>query len=266
MVDPLSVTSLIIDIGSLITKIISYAKAVRDARSDTQKLIEELFAIKGILEHLSTQVRPQDLNAPSLNSEPLALFNPELLESTLRTTHEFIQSLLSDLEEPASRFKRLKAKLEWPLTKEGANTHLLRLERVKSWLILVLTSDNSALQRDVHRQITSLAESLEKDLKVRDDERAHAARRDLFNWLAPVNPTGVHLRASKARESETGKWFLDGIFQNWMKDSSAYRPILFLMGKCKYCTLVPRVILTLVGSGNRENDTFVSPVRAFFAI
>ncbi|KAL1886818.1 hypothetical protein Plec18167_000753 [Paecilomyces lecythidis] len=231
MVDPLSVTSLIIDIGTLITKIISYAKAVRDARSDTQKLIEELFAVKGILEHLSTQVGPQDLNAPPLNSEPLALFNPELLESTLRTTHEFIQSLLSDLEEPESRFKRLKAKLEWPLTKERADTHLLRLERVKSWLILVLTSDNSALQRDVHRQITSLAESLEKDLKVRDDERAHAARRDLFNWLAPVNPIGVHLRASKARERETGKWFLDGIFRNWMKDSSAYRPILFLMGK-----------------------------------
>ncbi|GAD91601.1 hypothetical protein PVAR5_0174 [Paecilomyces variotii No. 5] len=231
MVDPLSVTSLIIDIGTLISNIISYAKAVRDARSDTQRLIEELFAVKGILEHLSAQVEPQDLRASPLNPEPLALFNPELLESTLSTTHEFIQSLLSDLEEPVSRLKRLKAKLEWPLTKERVNTHLVRLERVKSWLILVLTSDNSALQRDVYRQITGLAESLEKDLKVRDDERAHAARRELFNWLAPVNPTGVHLRASKARESETGRWFLDGSFRSWINDSSVYRKILFLMGK-----------------------------------
>ncbi|KAJ5826063.1 hypothetical protein N7474_003201 [Penicillium riverlandense] len=230
MADPISIAGLIVDVGMIITATITYAKAVRDARSDTQKLSEELFALKGILEHLSVHIKPEDSEKLPSYSEAMA-FDPELLSSTLKTTHEFLKSLLHDLEEPAGKFKQLKKKLEWPFTQDQFNAYLSRLERVKSWLILVLTSDSAALQRDLHKEITNLASSLEDDLKIRKDERIQTAHKDLFHWLAPVSPNHIHMRASKGRGSQTGAWFIDRTFKDWLWNHGAYRNILFLLGK-----------------------------------
>ncbi|KAJ5612967.1 hypothetical protein N7510_006161 [Penicillium lagena] len=107
MADPISIVGLIVDVSSIIKATITYAKAVRDARSDTQKLSEELFALKGILEHLSVHIEPEDSERLPSYSEAVA-FDSELLRGTLKTTHEFLTSLLHDLEAPASRFKQLK--------------------------------------------------------------------------------------------------------------------------------------------------------------
>jgi len=233
MADPISISGLIIDVATILKNIISYAKAVRDARSETQKLSEELFALKGILEHLSEHIEPEDLEELPSYAEAIA-FDPELLRSTLRTTHEFLRSLLQDLEEPAKKFKRLQKKLEWPFTQKQFNTHLTRLERVKSWLILVLTSDSAILQRDLYKEITGLASSLEDDLKIRKDERVQTAQKELFHWLAPVSPDHVHVRASKGCGNGTGKWFIDHTFTEWLWGSDPYRKLLFVLGKCMF--------------------------------
>jgi hypothetical protein len=236
MADPISIIGMIAEVGSIIQTTITYAKAVRDARSDTQKLSEELFALKGILEHLSVHIEPEDSEKLPSYSEAIA-FDPELLRSTLKTTDEFLKSLLHDLEEPASKFKQLKKKLEWPFTQDQFNAHLTRLERVKSWLILVLTSDSAALQRDLHKEITNLASSLEDDLKIRKDERIQTAHKDIFHWLAPVSPNQIHMRATKGRGNQTGKWFIDRTFKYWLWNHGTYRNILFLLGKCTFWTV-----------------------------
>ncbi|KAI2718505.1 hypothetical protein DTO013E5_8163 [Penicillium roqueforti] len=201
MADPISITSLIIDISSIIPRLIAYAKGVRDASPDIRRLSEELFALKGILEHLHSEVEPP---RPT-KLGPLSLITPEPLMSILQKTNESLQVLLSDIKEPANKFKRVKQKLEWPFTQEQLNTHLTRLERVKSWLILVITSDSNSLQRDLHSEITSLAKSLEQDLKVRNDEMIRTAHEELSRWLAPVSPSSIHLQASNLRANHTGK-------------------------------------------------------------
>jgi hypothetical protein len=127
----------------------------------------------------------------------------------------------------------LKKKLEWPFTREKFDAHLLRLERVKSSLILLLTSDNNAFHRDLHNKLTDLTASLEEDLKLRAEESKSTAHRDLCSWLAPTSPVGVHLRVSKERLHQTGIWFLDDIFKDWLWGHDTYRRILFLVGKCK---------------------------------
>lgn len=228
MADPISITSLIIDISSIIPRLIAYAKGVRDASPDIRRLSEELFALKGILEHLHSEVEPP---RPT-KLGPLSLITPEPLMSILQKTNESLQVLLSDIKEPANKFKRVKQKLEWPFTQEQLNTHLTRLERVKSWLILVITSDSNSLQRDLHSEITSLAKSLEQDLKVRNDEMIRTAHEELSRWLAPVSPSSIHLQASNLRANHTGKWFIDGILNDWLWNDGTHRSIFVLLGKC----------------------------------
>ncbi|RAK73166.1 uncharacterized protein BO72DRAFT_531283 [Aspergillus fijiensis CBS 313.89] len=226
MADPISITSLIIDVGDLIHRLLTYAKKGRDASSDIRRLTEELFGLKGILEHLNSQF---ESSSPP-ETEKLASAAPEPLKSTLDKASESVQFLLQDLEEPASRLRRLKQKLEWPFTQEQFTTHLTRLERVKSWLILLLTSDNLAFQRDLHGKITRLARSLEVDLKIRDDEKTRAAHNELLRWLAPVSPFSIHQQVSRDRVDHTGKWFVH-TFKDWIMSDVVDRNILCLLGK-----------------------------------
>ncbi|RAH71319.1 ankyrin repeat domain-containing protein [Aspergillus aculeatinus CBS 121060] len=226
MADPISITSLIIDVGDLIHRLLTYAKKVRDASSDIRRLTEELFGLKGILEHLSSQF---EFSSPP-ETEKLASAAPEALKSTLEKANESVQLLLQDLEEPASRLRRLKQKLEWPFTQEQFTSHLTRLERVKSWLILLLTSDSLAIQRDLHGKITRLARSLEVDLKIRDDEKTRAAHNELLRWLAAVSPFSIHQQVSRDRVDHTGKWFIH-TFKDWIMSDVVDRNILCLLGK-----------------------------------
>lgn len=214
MADPVSITSLVLEISKIIPRLIAYAKGVRDASSGIRRLSEELFTLKGILEHLRSQVEPPQV--PKLGTS--ALVTPEPLKSTLQNANESLQLLLLDIEEPANKFKKVKQKLEWLFTQERFNAHLTRLEMVKSSLILVLTSDSHALQRDLFCEVTSLTRSLEQDLKVRNDEKTRIAHEDLLRWVAPVSPISIHQQASKARVNHTGKWFIDSIFKDWLRD------------------------------------------------
>jgi chromosome segregation ATPase len=236
MADPISITSLILDVSTIVSQLITYAKAVKGASDDIRRLSEEMFALKGILEHLRAQVELKSTELPELET---ITFNPEQLRSAIQTTNEFLRKLLADLEEPKGRLKRLKGKLEWPFTQDQFNIHLTRLERVKSWLILVLTTDNSALSRDMYHEINNLARSLRDDLRIRERETIQMANKDLFEWLAPVSPENDHLRASKNREIGTGNFFVDGYLKNWLNANDDLK-ILFLRGKCRSMPLLPR--------------------------
>lgn len=231
--DPISVTGLIIEVGNVLSCMIKYAKAVQGAKADMRKLSEELFALKGILEHLSTGIGD---NTPTsereAESESSGPFDRDVMARVLFTANEFLQTLLQELEEPATKFKKLKQKLEWPFTQDQVNAHLVRLERVKSWLILVIMADTAAAEKDLHQEITSLSRNLKEDLRIREQERVQRDNEALFKWIAPVSPADSHLRASNGRRIGTGRWFTKSHFKAWLRDPLDGKRILFLVGKC----------------------------------
>ncbi|KAJ5118756.1 hypothetical protein N7448_010464 [Penicillium atrosanguineum] len=229
MADPISIVGLITDVSTIIASLISYAKAVQSAKSDIRQLSEELFALKGILEHLSKEA-PRD-EPKSEQTELPDSFDRDVLMRVLQTTNEFLESLLADLETPKTKFRRLKQKLQWPFTQEETSEHLARLERVKSWLILVLTADHVSVDRALNSEISSLARSLKEDLSIRHQERNEMANQALFEWIAPVNPGKSHLRASKVQNIGTGRWFIDGYLQDWVSSKDNTEKIHFLVGK-----------------------------------
>jgi hypothetical protein len=214
--DPISITGLIVEVSNVLSCVIRYAKA-----------------LKGILEHLSTGMGD---NTPTsekeTESESSGPFDRDVMARVLFTANEFLQTLLQELEEPATKFKKLKQKLEWPFTQDQVNAHLVRLERVKSWLILVITADTAAAEKDLHREITSLSRNLKEDLRIREQERVQRDNEALFKWIAPVSPADSHLRASNGRRIGTGRWFTKSYLKKWLRDPLDDKRILFLVGKC----------------------------------
>ncbi|KAJ5652061.1 hypothetical protein N7507_009487 [Penicillium longicatenatum] len=237
--DPISITGLIVDVSHIIARLIKYAQAVQGARSEMRKLSEELFALRGILDHLQSQSSSEIPKVQHIESEKSTPFNEVIMDKVLQTTKEFLDSILKDLEPAESKLQSLKQKLEWPFTEAKVTAHLTRLERVKSWLILVLTADHGAVERDLQREIGSLARSLTEELKIREQERDQMANNELFQWMAPVSPANSHLRASERRNIASGKWFINGHLEHWLQHGD--RNIFFLVGKCMLLSSTPIV-------------------------
>jgi chromosome segregation ATPase len=238
--DPISITGLIVDVSHIIARLIKYAKAVQGARSEMRKLSEELFALKGILDHLQAQSSSEVPKVQHVESEDSTPFNEVIMDKVLQTTREFLDSILKDLEPAESKLQSLKQKLEWPFTEAKVTAHLTRLERVKSWLILVLTADHGTVERDLQREIGSLARSLTEELKIREQERDQMANKELFQWMAPVSPAHSHLRASEGRNIASGKWFINGHLEHWLQYGD--RNIFFLVGKCMLLSSTPIIL------------------------
>lgn len=237
--DPISITGLIIEVSHVLSSVINYAKAVQGAKPDMRRLSEELFALKGILEHISTGIGDNTLKPDKhTESEASSLFDRDVMARVLFTANEFVQTLLQELEEPATKFKKLKQKLEWPFTQDQVNAHLVRLERVKSWLILVITADTAAAEKDLHQEITGLARDMKEDLRTREQERVQRDNEALFKWIAPVSPADSHLRASDGRRIGTSRWFTKSHLKGWLQSPLDGKRILFLVGKCMIDYLV----------------------------
>ena len=226
--DPISITGLVIEVSHVLSSLIRYAKTVQTAKSEVRKLSEELFALKGILEHLAAQIT----DPPKWEESETSQFDRDVMARVLHTTNEFLQSLLMDLETAETKFKRLKQALKWPFTQTEVSEHLIRLERVKSWLILVLIADHKSVDREMQHEICDLANTLKEDLWIRAQERNQFANRELLRWIAPVNPESSHLRASKRNRNGTGRWFVDGHLKTFL-DQDENRAF-FLFGKCMY--------------------------------
>ncbi|EKV20000.1 Ankyrin repeat-containing domain [Penicillium digitatum] len=223
--DPISITGLVIEVSHVLSSLIRYAKTVQTAKSEVRKLSEELFALKGILEHLTAQMN----DTPIWEKSETSPFDRDVMARVLHTTNEFLQSLLMDLEAAETKFKRLKQNLKWPFTQTQVSEHLVRLERVKSWLILVLIADHKSVDREMQHEIRDLTNTLKEDLQIRAQERNQYANRELLQWIAPVNPESSHLRASKRHKIGTGRWFVDGHLKTFLNQDE--NRAFFLWGK-----------------------------------
>jgi hypothetical protein len=224
--DPISITSLVIEVSHVLSSLIRYAKTIQTAKSEVRKLSEELFALKGILEHLSAQAH----DVPKCEELETSPFDRDVLARVLHTTNEFLQSLLLDMQTAETKFKRLKQTLKWPFTQTQVSEHLVRLERVKSWLILVLMADHNSVDREMQHEIRDLTNTLKEDLQIRVQERNQFANRELLRWVAPVNPESSHLRASKRHRNGTGRWFIDGHLKTFLNQDE--NRAFLLLGKC----------------------------------
>lgn len=131
--------------------IYNYVKDVRDAKQEIQQLGNELFALIGVLERMKVQQEQQEqqelqgqLSFGGLAGNSKAIVqkdNQPILRQVLQQSIEFLRELHKPLVAPRSRFQVRVQKLKWPFKEGETDDHLKRLERVKSYLILSLMTD-----------------------------------------------------------------------------------------------------------------------------
>ncbi|KAI9847320.1 MAG: hypothetical protein M1837_002907 [Sclerophora amabilis] len=129
----------------LTSRIYTYTRDVKGAQTTIQGLSSELFSLIGVLEYIRPPVQP-DLGEKGGGD---GLENPARLLSTqpafkrvLEETLTFLQDLYRSLEIPKNRLASVVQKLKWPLKEEETRRHLERIERVKSFFVLAVSSDD----------------------------------------------------------------------------------------------------------------------------
>lgn len=110
----------------------SYSKDVKGASKEIPQLRNELFALIGVIEH----VKMQRERSPDQQAKQSMACDNESFSRVLNETIEFLQELQDCLATPKSRFQAVAQKLKWPLQEKDTKSHLLRLERVKSYFVL----------------------------------------------------------------------------------------------------------------------------------
>lgn len=216
MADPISIFGLAVTVGQIISTLYEYGQGVKDARKDVTQLSTELFTLKGVLEQIDAK-----------HGKAFVFTDGE---EVVRSTQNFLQSLLAKLAIPKSSISKAVQSLKWPFDKSDMTKHLARLERVKSWLILVFMTGVSQDTTDIRLSILDLSREFHDDLEYRRKLQEEHEDLEMLQWLAPVSPNEEHARRRQSRQSGSGQWFLDGYLRSWM--TTAQSSVLCLHGKC----------------------------------
>ena len=135
----LTVLGLSFEVASIIFK---YSQNVKGAKTEIQQLSNELFALIGVLERMKRQ--QEQLSSSTLTDQSKVIVQEkgqESLRRVLQQSIEFLQELRQRLAIPKTRFQAKLQRLKWPFEESETKQHLQRLERVKSYLILSLMTD-----------------------------------------------------------------------------------------------------------------------------
>ena len=225
MADPVSLTASILAVAQTVSQIYILGKTVRDAKSDTQRLCEELLALKGILEMVQTQVNDSSIES---NDDLPSAFRSQEFKNVLDSTKKFVNNILESLPETKG-FKSAMQRLTWPFTKDEMNQHITRLERLKSWFMFAMLNDTLGYTSRSYVEACKMAEQFSLDKEQRQSYKQEKLTENIASWLGLVGPDAAHLKACNAHQKGTGNWFLHGDFKFW-KDG---RPntVLGLSGK-----------------------------------
>ena len=145
------------------SELYSYATRVKGAKGDIEALSNELFGLIGALEHLKLQEarsledRAGSLGLPEYSEKrPSADYigqaadeipGPAIHKANVRLVLVQTLDLLNELQgillEPKGRFHATVQLLKWPLKENEMQMYLKRLERVKTYFVLSLVTDEA---------------------------------------------------------------------------------------------------------------------------
>ena len=259
-----------------------YGKQVKEARKDIQLLSSELFGLIGVLEHLKAQYGSsllddeetlvdkseyagllQSSSKLELSDEDIAAdpMQPQVIqaESVLKQTIEFLQELLRNLDEPKGRIATAVHLLRWPFKERDIKRHVKRLERVKTYFVLLLVTDEADQSRKTYEEIMTLRTLIEDSFRAQENRKSQEEYSNVLNWLSPVDPHLKRRYHSKAGTQGTGLWFAESQeIREWRELTSSSGKTLWLNGitGAGKSTLMTVIIDQLLSNEDRCNVAF----------
>ncbi|PKX92396.1 uncharacterized protein P174DRAFT_512989 [Aspergillus novofumigatus IBT 16806] len=211
MADPISILGLILQVVHTTKRVYEFAKQVNNADSEIRELFGELFALKAILEQMQTD--HSEKNGTST-------FRDALLKA-----NTVLEEILDDLQRRTMRQSRL-GKLGWPGRKGALEGNIAQLERLKTYFILVILNDRSAVEKETAHSIDAVVD-WSREMRQLREEKTHEK---IKTWICPVDFDSMHRKARSLCQAGTGAWFIHGPFQSWIAREGKCR-LLSLEGK-----------------------------------
>jgi hypothetical protein len=224
MADPLSTTANLINLLDLCGKVLKYLRDVKDGPKDCTRLMVEISSTRGILDTLRETVKDAETAPQDKWSATIRSLDKD--GGPLKRLGEALTSLHGELYKAASArgLTKVAKRLLWPFKKEDAEKIIKIIDRQKLLLILALENDHVALSKEIHSDTRIIRADMEafKDnldrLKWRQDDHD---RRNILDWLTPINYGTQQSDFISRRHEGTGKWLLNSDkFQAWLNTSN----------------------------------------------
>ena len=244
-----------LDVGyEIAAKLYEYGKQVKGARRDIQALSGELFSLLGILEQVKRQqgqallgddetlvneteaigspdASSKDFTNPPADHEAVVESQRPSTQSVLNQTLGFLRDLLHTLVPKKGRFASKMQLLKWPFKEDDIKNHLNRLERVKTYFLLSLVTDEADQSRKVFDEIISLQSMISEISLENHDSKRYKDFTKVMEWLSPVSPQSTRDTLSKTRTEGTGIWFTKAKhFENWKDATSGESRTIWING------------------------------------
>ncbi|KAH8180088.1 ankyrin repeats (3 copies) domain-containing protein [Sarocladium implicatum] len=209
--DPASIVGVVAVAAEILKTIHHYTQGAVEYGDEVASLRVELFCLKSAL----TQIDGHVLASPANEFFKM-----------LDEARSLLQALADSLQVEASPARELARRLIWPLKKQHVKDLTTRLERIKTYFILVATNDTRDAARVAASTLEMLYKSIE-ELKTTDQDKSQESASS--RWLTSFDPHIHHAAASSARYENTNAWFLENYLTGWAL--SGLHPFLWL--RCK---------------------------------
>jgi hypothetical protein len=228
--DPLCILELTVAITDIVQGLYDYATAVKDAKDEIRRLTQELFALRGALEHFDLQRKS---NAPS--SASIGRISDGQIEDVMSLTQQTLESIESTLKKPKSKFGKVAQCLVWPFKVGDVEKYLASIERAKTWFIMVILNDSAHTIDKTYEEVKELMCVLHEDVIERKADAMIRETDELLSWLAPFDSVEELEEARKGRSPGTGQWIWDKhmiVWEECMSPASG-QPFIWIHGRCK---------------------------------
>lgn len=216
MADPISISSIVLQIGSLIQNLYQYGRAAQNAQTDILKLCGELSALKSVLSDFEARW-------------PLPT---EVVTERLQTTTILISRIAQDLEPRSRKHERLLQSLKWPYNGAQVSRALAEIERLKSWFLLRMMTDTHSDTKNIQAGLNALTLTVQGDVSERRLELASQNLVAIRKLLAPISPNVMHKKSCETSfDTPSGSWLLEGKFKEWLSSDDPLKRALVLTGR-----------------------------------
>ncbi|KAK0451245.1 uncharacterized protein EV420DRAFT_1646320 [Desarmillaria tabescens] len=213
MAEALGIVSSITGLVQNTATIVKYLQDVKNAPKERHDLLRELQYVDSYLSSAERQIR-----AATENDKWLA----ELKESKkpFDEFSDFLLELKERLEAGSSRWRRTFHRLRWTLTKESVEGDLKKIERFKTFLMIVIQHDHLTLSSAIKKSVDTILENTNRTKQTQIGALMTKPKKAV-TWLSPLDFNAVLSAKLDERTSETGGWFLESQeFTEW-KNSKA---------------------------------------------
>ncbi|MCJ1329687.1 hypothetical protein MMC10_006367 [Thelotrema lepadinum] len=267
--DPGTAIGLALSVQQLLKSLLEYSQDIKNAKKEVRQLSAELSMLKAVLEQVKMILDPaqevdgMDEGSPILLTPNLGTDEFRQMIVTTESLLEELQSLLQPEEKDPSRFQMVKKAIQrarWSFDKKEAEDYLKRVERAKTWFILALTSDDTAICREMYLRLYSIEKNVQSLESHREKQKLSQLKSSMTAWLAPCNSFGKYKQSLGNLQTGTGEWFLDGVCQEWK--SGTLPPILWLKAKPGFGKTT--LMAAAVNRAQRVDQSSPVPAVAYF--